>query len=33
MPRSTARAILTDAHFYIPAIVLTLGIILLVALH
>jgi hypothetical protein len=33
MPRSTARAILTDTQFIIPAIVLVLGIALLIALH
>lgn len=29
----TGRAILTDIHFWIPFIVLVLGIVLLVALH
>jgi hypothetical protein len=28
-----AKAILTDAHFWIPVVVLSLGIALLVALH
>ena len=29
----TLRAILTDVHFWVPVVVLALGIILLVALH
>ncbi|MEO6923241.1 MAG: translocated intimin receptor Tir [Bryocella sp.] len=32
-PRSFVRAILTDTQFLVPAVVLTLGIALLVALH
>ncbi|HEY4009430.1 MAG TPA: translocated intimin receptor Tir [Acidobacteriaceae bacterium] len=32
-PRSTLRAVLTDVQFWVPALVLTAGIVLLVALH
>jgi hypothetical protein len=32
-PRSTLQAILTDIHFWIPALVLVLGIALLVVLR
>ena len=33
MARSTAQAMLTDVHFWIPCVVLIVGVVLLVLIH